>query len=422
MIRWLLASVVIVGAARAHAQKPTTARTASAFADSVGVNVHLPSKWDTAYGDCANGRSPTPPCAPSVARIGSALNYLGVRHIRDGITAPYVATRVRELAAIVPGLHLDTILGDDRAGSLEDQLAVAAPVFDLIDVVEGPNEPNNPGFKFRYHKHPFPTGVTEEMRDLTALLPHTAFAGVPIANVGLGGGTEADPGRLGVIPGTAYATAHAYYGVTAPKRFTRGLDPARNMTPGRPMLITETGNCTPTVRMEWCAVTEAVQAKYTLMAVADAFEIGVARIYLYELVDEKLDLSGTDIEQHFGLFYTDWLPKPAAKALANLHNEVGGGGRPGSLGYTLTGTRNFLLRRSDGVYLIVAWFDTDLWDAADHVARNIRPRPTVLELSKTPTGVEIFDPLDGNRRFVGTGKSVSLDLPDHPVVIEVKPE
>ena len=408
--------------APARGATAVAARPVDAFLDSIGINTHLPYEWDTAYGDCANGDNPKPPCPASVTRIAAALRRVGVRHVRDGLPAAYAAARWRMLADEVPGLRFDLIVDDDRAGPLKAQLDFAAPVSDLIEYVEGPNEPNNQYFKFRYNKHPFPTGAIEEMRDLRALLPRGALAGVPIVNSALGGGTEADAGRLGAVPGAEFANAHAYYGVKAPRKFAAGLDPARNLAPGRPMLITETGNCTPAVRTEWCAVSETVQAKYSLVALAAAFDIGVVRTYLYELVDEKPDPGGADPEQHFGLFYPDWSAKPSGTALANLHATLGTGDAAGSLGYRIDGARTVLLRRQDGVYLILAWFDADLWDASRHVAVDVPPRPFTLELQTRPDSVTQFDPLDGARRTLEPATSVALELPDHPVVIEVKPK
>ena len=408
--------------AAARAESPAIARPVDAFADSIAVNIHLPSKWDTAYGDCANGDNATSPCPASVARIGAALRRIGVRHVRDGLPAAYAAVRWRMLADAVPGLRFDFIVNDDRSGPLKAQLEFAAPVADLVEYVEGPNEPNNAFFKFRYNKHPFPTGAAEEMRDLRAMLPRSALARVPIANSALGGGTEADAGRLGAVREAEFATAHAYYGVKAPRKFASGLNPARSLAPGRPMLITETGNCTPAVQTEWCAVSETVQAKYVLAALADAFEIGVVRTYLYELVDEQPDPGGTNVEQHFGLFYPDWSAKPSGTALINLHAALGTGAAAGSLGYRVQGARTILLRRQDGTYLIFAWFDADLWDASRHVAIDVQPRPFTLELQVRPDSVALFDPLDGSRRTLDRSSAIKLELPDHPVVIEVKPE
>ncbi len=405
----------------ALALTPVPARPSSAFSDSVGVNTHLTSEWDTAYSDCANGPRATAPCPPSVAHIGAALRTINVRHIRDGFPAAYVAPRFRALANIVPGLRIDFVMNDDRSGPLEQQFGYAAPDADLIEFVEGPNEPNN-GSGFRYHKHPFPKGAAEEMRDLRAALPHSPLSHARIINLALGGGTEADSGRLGVVPEAEFANAHAYYGVRPPRRFTQGLDPAQNLAPGKPTVITETGNCTPDVRTDWCAVTETVQAKYTLMALADAFEIGVVRTYLYELVDEQPDPTGADVERHFGLFHTDWSLKPAGQALVNLQSALGTGGMAGSLAFSTPGARTVVLRRDDGVYLIIAWFDAELWDTERHVAHQVAPRPITLTLGLRPAGVAIFDPLDASRRTLEPGTALKLELPDHPIVIEVKNE
>ena len=56
--------------------------------------------------------------------------------------------------------------------------------------------------------------------------------------------------------------------------------------PGLPNVITETGYNTDTSDT-YSGVDQTVQAKFTLDTLVDAYKMGVAKTYLYELLDEQ---------------------------------------------------------------------------------------------------------------------------------------
>ena len=64
-------------------------------------------------------------------------------------------------------------------------------------------------------------------------------------------------------------------------------------------------------------ISETVQAKCTLTTLLDAYQKGVAKTYLYELIDDAA-IRSTSLEAHFGLFNADGSPKLAAMAIHNL--------------------------------------------------------------------------------------------------------
>ena len=70
LVAWLAMPVVFFGAVALSANVGETAQSADAFADSVGVNVHL-HYTDTLYAN--------------FAEVEKTLKDLGVRHIRDGL-------------------------------------------------------------------------------------------------------------------------------------------------------------------------------------------------------------------------------------------------------------------------------------------------------------------------------------------------
>ncbi len=423
----LLAALLFGLPAVAFSEDAEPASPAAAFLDTIGVATHLTSAWDTAYSNCANGGGGDGgDCRPNIERIAAALRFAGIHHIRDSLVADYVNQRVRLLASAVPGLRVDFVVSDDRDGPIAKQLTRTAPDAGLVDLIEGPNEPNNPPSNFSYQKRGFPEGARAAMHDLRAAMQGTAFAHTPLVNSALGGGTPADYTILGNVPEADFGSSHAYIGTSPPRDFVAGLTPSRTIAVGKPMVITETGNCTLTTVPTWCGVSEAVQAKYALMILADAFRLGVRRTYLYELVDEQPDPQQTDDERHFGLFHHDWTPKPVAVALHNLNRELGvgdGGTCAGRLGYSLPDTKSVLLRRADGVFVILAWTEAALWNPAERTEVAVPPHEVALTLAAGHDGshVRVIDPMTDASVDAGPprGGALRIVLPDHPVLIEI---
>jgi hypothetical protein len=108
---------------------------------------------------------------------------------------------------------------------------------------------------------------------------------------------------------------------------------------------------------------------------------GVARTFLYELVDLRPDAARSNAEHNFGLFENDWSYKPSANALRNLiallDSPAASSRTP--LGYTLTNTadpdgtgpggpvRDLLLQKADGSWWLALWQDSRAWDQNAHV-------------------------------------------------------
>jgi hypothetical protein len=74
--------------------------------------------------------------------------------------------------------------------------------------------------------------------------------------------------------------------------------------PGRPVVVTEAG-------YDSHETSEAAQAQLTVELIETARAMGVVRLYLYELLDDRPD-------NHWGLFRLDGSPKPAAEAVRKL--------------------------------------------------------------------------------------------------------
>ena len=137
---------------------------------------------------------------------------------------------------------------------------------------------------------------------------------------------------------------------------------------------------------------------------------GDVKTYFYALFDDQ---SGD-----FGLMNPDGSPKPAGEALHNLTTllgDTGGSFSPGSLDYTLdntaVGDNSLLMEKSYGTYWLALWNELN----GDHTV--------TLNLANAAGEVDVFDPLTGTSavQTVSDTDSVQIDVPDHPVLVEIVP-
>ena len=103
--------------------------------------------------------------------------------------------------------------------------------------------------------------------------------------------------------------------------------------PDVPVIINESGyvaNQTP----KHGAISEPIEAVYAPRLLLHAWNEGIARTYLYELMDDPSSTTG------YGLLRYDLSPRPAYTAIANLTRLVSdesGSFAPETLNYSLTG-------------------------------------------------------------------------------------
>ena len=135
MRQFLFATVALLSAPGAFAQTVTaTAARAYDFSQSIGVNAHLNSEWDTSYSDTANGGTASFGSDPSkgavivngrtytnVSKIIAALRWIHVNHMRVTLPADYVADRLKAVTQAIPNLRIDlqTSYSDTIANQLE---------------------------------------------------------------------------------------------------------------------------------------------------------------------------------------------------------------------------------------------------------------------------------------------------------------
>jgi hypothetical protein len=240
--------------------------------------------------------------------------------------------------------------------------------------------------------------------------------------------------QLGNLSSAAdYANVHAYVwdGTSPNGGLLNYINRGQIDAPGLPTVFSEAGYDTMTSDT-MSGVDQTVQAKYTLDTFMDAFNDGVSRTYIYELLDEVSDPNYTSIYDHFGLFNNDGSPKPAATAIHNLTEilsdpNASGSFTPGRLNYTLSGMpaagNNILLQKSNGSFDLVLWAEPQIWSSTLQQEIAAPTSQVTVNLGNTYSSVAVYDPLVGSTPIVTSSnvQLAQLALADHPVILSVSP-
>ena len=281
-------SYISAAACARAASEPVPLRPVTAFLDGIGVNTHLPYT-DGAYGD--------------LMRVARALNFLGVKHIRD--RAPQGGYQGQDsydqLAHSIPGLGLCLFVSGDidrQVGALAD-FAVTHP--GGLSLIEGPNEINNEGAR-GVARGDHVAAQAYQARLYSRVREAPQLARIPVLNFTDYPDTS---GRADA------ANVHSYpKRREAPGKTLRAdIERQRGVEPRGALYLTECGYQAGASGAD--DVSEAEQARLTLLLLAEAFAMGVRRSYVYQLLDDRPG-------EHWGLFRTDGAPKPAALALKDL--------------------------------------------------------------------------------------------------------
>lgn len=415
----VLATLVLAAPAAAET---VSVASAGAFRDSVGVDTHI-VYFDTTYGQWS--------------RVLSALTALGVRHVRDGVygnPAPQwhdwnEAYYRAVLAAASDGIKFDFGLGQpgSRAGDLAQLVAVVAGrLRGAVDAVEDPNEFDNySGLAawapplVAYDKALYEiVKATPSLHALPVIGPSFGSPGGPLA-VG-------DQSRFLDV-----GNIHPYTGGLSPTpaHTASELVRAAVTAPGKPVWATEAGftNALSAPASGQAPVSEYAGAVYVLRTLLEHFRSGIARTYLYELMDETPDRGNANPEEHFGLLRADFTPKPAYTALANLLALVGDGGparglRPLALSVTGQGVRDLVLERADGSYAVILWRLDSVWDTVARRPIAVASEPVTVALP-AQASAQAADPVRSAVALGVSGRAgeARVALGGDPVVLIVKP-
>ena len=384
---------------------------AGSFDQSIGIGTHL-TATSSAYGD--------------VEKVIADIEYLDITHVRDRIIdTPYQAPFV---ALGKAGLSFrDLIVGGNPLQAIMPLRALAP----YLNSVEGPNEVDRSVFSYDGY-----TGVASAI----AIQKDLYTAGTRQLRAALH--TRPQPSRWRsprirqrTATYTSYAdyeNVHAYGQYGDPSHWYLGPDIARTLdTPNRPVIVTETGNYTMPDHSS--GVSETVQAKLVMDTLLQDFMKGVARTYIYQLLDANPDPGNTDIEEHYGLFHNDGTPKVAATAIHNLTTIVADNTNQSQsfathpLSYSVTGTPSssyqFAMEKSDGTYDLVLWWEPLIWNTTTNSEVTFASKPVTVTLGTVYQSINVYDPLAGTAPIATYHNvyTINVALNTGPLIIELVP-
>ena len=422
----------------ARADGPTTAVSATAFLDSIGVNSAINQRGET------------------LSHTIECTKYMGVRWFRSGIEGGLPVRDFLDLHKQTGARFSWGLLsgGSDLAKLLSTARELAAA--GALLAFEGPNEPNNWGITYQGQtggKNLTWLPVANLQRDLyqgvkgdAVLKRYPVWSisenGAETDNVGLQFLTVPHGANAAVPEGTKYAdyaNVHNYvyhpnspalednktwnaadpnpackvdglygeYGVTWARHFP-GYSAADLLT--LPRVTTETG-CT----IEG-PVTEEIHALNLLSLYLDQFKRGWSYTAVY-LLRDRVDEGGN---QQFGFYKPDYTPRKAAVYLHNLTTILADNGsalkpkQPGKLNYSIANqpatVHDLLLQKSDGAFALVVW--SERVQGANSITVNLAGANALIK---------VYDPTLGTSatQTLRNTDSVPLTLSNHPLILEI---
>jgi len=384
--------------------QPESALDASAFVNSVGVNVHF------AFADGPYGKR---------GAIGRLIRYSGVRHLRDGLVGGRTDICRFDRSLAQGGVRFTFISPPHPTrDALQDWATCTGPA---IEAFEGINEYDI--------SHPASDSdwvatlrVSQEelYREVKAdaALSHLTVIGPSLTSVNAAGAVGDLSASLDE------GNTHDYFGGHEPETGGWGfggygsipynLGMARQTSGAKPVVATETGYATPPAPRN---VDEATQAAYVPRMFLAQAAAGIARTFEYELVDD-----GPAPFDTMGLVRGDLTPKPAFRALVSLLRELRSERRASARALTVDladappDTRRMLFIRDDGTYVLALWRSSAMWDP-----RFERP----LQVDDVPVSLRVGVPLDSARVVTvnAAGERVAAPLRLRPasVALQVGP-
>ena len=396
---------------------------ADAFVDSVGVQTHLTYN-DTPYGTAW----------PTVL---SELKSSGIRHLRDGLwnwgsEAPYSAEH-RALAAA--GIKTTFGISLDYTMTAPIIQAFAADVQDL-EALEAPNECDAGGN--------CGGGGVAGVNNVVAFMP-SLTAAASLLQVPLIGPSFTIPSSYAnagdLSSQMSYNNLHVYFGGRNPGNAGWGggdaqmhrygsldfwMDQASQDGGSTPVQITETGYIAfPSVSVPY-TIPESVEASYTPRTLLVAFNHGVKRTFLYELLDEVSSPG-------YGLLRSDMSEKPAFVAVKNLLSLLSDPGTsafsPGKLDYKVEGgdatVAHTLLEKRDGSFWLVLWSEQSSYDPDSNTQLAVPQQNVTLRINSAATATQIiqFDStgVATPSTLASRSQSLLLTLTDQLTMIHITP-
>jgi hypothetical protein len=356
-----------------HRARPAEAASSSqAFVDSIGVNVH--------FGDAND------PYGQQPQRIAALIAKLGVHHLRDGTFPGEANLCALDQAYAANGVFFDFIVSPGEADSqLSQWQACSQPA---ADAYEGYNE---------YDLSGDPNWVA----DLQAAQQQIwSFArGVPALVTGPALTTESAYGEVGPVPANE-GNMHDYFAGRNPGTPGWGgtdgfgtygsmaydIAIAQQTTGGAPMWATETGYGDQPGTPYY--VPPATKMRYTLRTMLLHWNAGVARTYVYELLDEGGGSFGS-----YGLVDAATQPKPAFYAVSALLAHLASkNATSADLNYQLEAGSSIdhtLLAKSAAHFVLAVWQEVPEWDPNTDQPLPVYPQPVSVSFPNAPRKLSI---------------------------------
>jgi hypothetical protein len=346
-----------------------------------------------------------------------------VRHIRDAL--PNNSTYLRNHHNLADahitctcGFGIDNSLTPERIG---DYVRAASDV----DVLEAPNECDA--------GHNCGGGGEVGSRNVAAFLPVIAAAGKMLNLPVLGPSFTMDKGykSTGIISSyITYNNLHMYFGGRNPGSqgwgggdpqghhygsFEWWMDQANLNAPGKPDFVTETGYLAYRIPRGRGTIPEDLEASYTPRMLLLAWNHGIKRTFLYELLDEFPDTG-------YGLLRHDLSAKPAFTAVGNLIallSDPGPATSPVPLRLSLRSENDrdidhMLFQKRDGSYWLATWVEQSSYDAETNTPTPVLPRSIQLNIDPRYRVAEVI-------RFNGAGEATrnAISSPEAELPLQI---
>jgi len=368
------------------------------FLDSIGVNAHI-EYTDSRYAN--------------LAQVSAALKYIGVDHVRD--SAPWHGNQGQAGYGLLAetGIKFEVFFNRTLPIQIDELSTLVTRHQGAVDLVEGPNEVNN------FH---------------VSYLGQTGTAGAQAYQAALYDAVKGRP-ELASIPALLFTdypdhpgkadlgNLHSYprRGAQPAATLAHDLGDELKVAPGLPVYCTEAGYTTLVEEPHGEGAPEPIVADLIANLLFDAFASGIKRTYIYELLDEFEDPQHKDMQKHFGLFHTDYSPKPSALFLHNLHSvlgrDTGAEAAPQDLAISVDGAKSILLQRSDGRYALILWREPKLWNPDLKSAAPASPEQVTVHFDK-PRTASVYHPMIGTAASsTPKASSLALELAEDPVVL-----
>lgn len=369
--------------------------SASAFGDSIGLNLHMTyvvGAYDTDF-----------------AQWAPILAASGIKHVRDAICPTAIdvhwcigteSARVNQLAS--SGVKFDLLTSMSDPFPYVASYASTMGVSGAVEAYEGPNECDASGIcpnDWRSAEGPWQQqlytlkspGVTIVAPSMTSAQGYAALGNLA---------AFADEGNIHDYAATQQPEA----AIAAPLH----LQWVAAMTGNDPVWCTEDGyNTDPTYANN--GVPQVVQERYLPRILFEHLRLGVARTYIYQFFDFGPDGGG-----NMGLLNADYTPKPSWTRLQQLM-RVFADSSPAprtpltySLRGDVAGTLDHLLfQRSNGAYMLVLWLAQPVYDASSRTVLPITSEDVTITLPSSAASATLT--AFGDNGSIGTESLTSTN-------------